>query len=102
MRRKSRAETSTISPTQKACHAIARRCGQSCGSSAARATITSGEESGNSAPAIHNVELGEPTAKAAKPKMSTWATVTGIESVWTSRTVEACAPMLRNTEPSSR
>ena len=47
-------------------------------------------------------ESGAPTAVAAKPKISTWAKVTGIDMVCTSRTVEACAPMVRNKAPSSR
>ena len=45
---------------------------------------------------------GEPMAVAAKPKISTCAKVTGIDRVCTSRTVEACAPMVRNTAPNSR
>jgi len=42
------------------------------------------------------------TAVAAKPKITTWAKVTGIDKVCTSRAVEACAPIVRKTEPSSK
>ena len=46
--------------------------------------------------------FGDPMAVEAKPKITTWAKVTGIDSVCTSRAVEACAPMVRNTAPRSK
>ncbi len=61
-----------------------------------------GEDRGKMAAASPSVESGLPIAVEAKPKISTWANVTGIDIVWTSRTVEACAPMVRKTAPSSR
>ena len=61
-----------------------------------------GEDKGNAAAARPLTESGLPIAVAAKPKISTWPKVTGIDRVWTSRAVDACAPMIRNAAPNSR
>ena len=64
--------------------------------------MTIGDDKGNTAAAIAAAESGDPIAVAAKPKISTCAKVTGIDSVCTSRTVVAIEPIPRNSEPSSR
>lgn len=102
LRRKMRAATRRISATHRICQAMASRCGHRSGGSAARASMTNGEDKGNSAPARPRVLSGSPTALAASAKTTTWAMVTGIDRVCTSRAVDAWPPMPRKTEPSSR
>ena len=80
------------------------RCGQNsgcCGGAGEhRHRRGQGERSRRRAP---SAEFGRRRSRSRrKPKISTCAKVTGIDSVWTSRTVEACAPMVRKTAPSSR
>src|SRR6185503_8415837 len=91
-----------ISATHSICHRIAATCGHRSGCLAAWATIASGEDKGKTAAAKLAGEPGEATAVAAKPNTNTCPKVTGIDSVCTSRTVDAWAPMVRNTAPNSR
>ena len=70
-----------MSATQAACHRIATRWGHQCGSCAARASITIGEDKGKIAAPMAIGELGEPTAGEASPKIRTWPKVIGIDRV---------------------
>ena len=78
------------------------RCGHSSGSSAARASIAIGDDSGKTAAAIPLTESGLPIDFAVKPNSSTWAKVAGSDMVWTSRAVDAWAPMIRKAAPNSK
>ena len=64
--------------------------------------MAKGEENGT-AIAAHSTQVpGMAIAKLAKKKFSSCSMVTGIDRVWTSRTVEASEPIARKIEPSSR
>ena len=71
------------------CQASATMCGIGAGNSAARPNIAKGEDKGNTIPATALGLSGWPTPRLARPKIIICAIVTGIDSVCTSRAVEA-------------
>ena len=88
--------------THRACQSRARTCGQIAACSAARPSMANGEDKGKTAAAMASDPLGLPTPRDAKANKASCAMVTGMDRVWTSRTVEAWAPMPRNTAPISK